>query len=66
LAILSKSHNRLGRAGVSWSQDWHKGVIAYKSGDYATALREWKPLAKQGDAIAQYKFNLQKDIISDE
>ena len=51
---------------MSWSQDWHKGVIAYKSGDYATALREWKPLAKQGDAIAQYKFNLQKDIISDE
>jgi hypothetical protein len=26
---------------------------AYKNGDYATALREWKPLAKQGDPFAQ-------------
>jgi len=29
---------------------------AYDKGDYATALRLWLPLAKQGDAIAQ--FNL--------
>ena len=26
---------------------------AYKRGDYATALREWRPLAEQGDAAAQ-------------
>ena len=38
----------LGSAGVSWSQDFQKGLAAYESGDYATALREWKPLAKQG------------------
>ena len=44
----------LGSAGVSWSQDFQKGVAAYKSGDYATALREWTPLAEQGDAKAQY------------
>ena len=50
----------LGSAGVSWSQDWQKGVTAHESGDYATALREWKPLAQQGNAAAQYKFNLQK------
>lgn len=36
--------------------DFEKGAAAYNRGDYATALREWKPLAKQGDAIAQ--FNL--------
>ncbi|MEL0108339.1 MAG: tetratricopeptide repeat protein [Rhodospirillaceae bacterium] len=36
--------------------DFEKGVAAYDRGDYATALREWRPLAKQGDAIAQ--FNL--------
>jgi TPR repeat protein len=29
---------------------------AYESGNYTTALREWKPLAEQGDADAQ--FNL--------
>ena len=38
----------LGSAGVSWSQDFQKGLTAYESGDYATALREWTPLAKQG------------------
>jgi hypothetical protein len=31
-----------------------KGQAAYKSKDYASALREWEPLAKQGHATAQY------------
>ena len=44
----------LGSAGVSESADFQKGLTAYQSGDFATALREWKPLAKQGDAVAQY------------
>jgi len=35
------------------SGDFQKGLNAYKSGDYATALREWKPLAEQGNASAQ-------------
>jgi len=43
----------LGSAGMSWSADYQKGLTAYESGDYATALREWTPLAKQGGAIAQ-------------
>ncbi len=30
-----------------------EGLDAYHRGDYATALREWRPLAKQGDAKAQ-------------
>jgi len=30
------------------SADFQKGQTAYKSGDFATALREWKPLAEQG------------------
>ncbi len=46
----------LGSAGVSWSADFQKGLNAYQSGDYATALREWTPLAKQGHAKSQ--FNL--------
>ena len=41
----------LGSAGVGWSGDFQKGVAAYESGAYATALREWEPLAKQGDAM---------------
>ena len=44
----------LGSAGVSWGADFQKGFDAYKSGDYATALREWNPLAEQGDANAQF------------
>ena len=46
----------LGNIGVSEGADLQKGITAYESGDYATALREWKPLAEQGDADAQ--FNL--------
>ena len=33
---------------MSASADFQKGLTAYKSGDFATALREWKPLAEQG------------------
>ena len=40
----------------SWGADFQKGWNAYESGDYATALREFRPLGEQGDARAQ--FNL--------
>jgi TPR repeat protein len=40
----------------AFSADWEKGVNAYQSGDYATALREWTPLAKQGHVSAQYNL----------
>jgi uncharacterized protein len=42
-----------GCTGVCKSADFQKGLTAYQSGDYATALREWRPLAEQGDEIAQ-------------
>jgi TPR repeat protein len=43
-----------GCAGVCKSANFQKGWTAYESGYYSTALREWTPLAKQGDAAAQY------------
>ncbi len=43
----------LGSAGVSWSADYEKGITAYQSGDYATAIREFQPLAEQGNIDAQ-------------
>ena len=43
----------LGSAGMSWSADLQKGLDAYYKGDYATALRELKLLAEQGNAGAQ-------------
>jgi hypothetical protein len=32
----------------AFSADFQKGLTAYNSGDFATALREWEPLAEQG------------------
>ena len=43
-------------APVAGAQDFDKGSRAYKKGDYATALREWRPLAEQGNAAAQYNL----------
>ena len=34
--------------------DFRAGMNAYSQGDYATALKEWRPLAEHGDAGAQY------------
>ena len=42
----------------AFSADFQKGVDAYDRGDYATALREWKPLAEQGNADAQFNLGL--------
>ena len=44
----------LGTVGAAWGADFQKGVAAYNAGDYATALREWTSLAKQGNASAQF------------
>ena len=37
----------------AFSADFQKGLTAAQSGDYATALREWTPLANQSNAPAQ-------------
>ncbi len=41
---------------VSLLADFQAGMDAYDQNDYATAYREWLPLAEQGNAGAQ--FNL--------
>ncbi len=41
----------------AWA-DFQAGMDANTRGDYATALREWRPLAEQGDAIAQYNLGV--------
>ena len=38
-----------------------RGGAAYKQGDYGTALREWRPLAEQGDAGAQLNLGYMYD-----
>jgi uncharacterized protein len=42
----------------SWGADFQKGWDAVQRGDYATALKEWTPLAEQGDADAQYNLGV--------
>jgi TPR repeat protein len=40
------------------AQDYAKGFAAYQRGDFATAMWEWKPLAEQGDALAQHNLGV--------
>ncbi len=43
---------------VSAWADFQAGMDATTRGDYATALREWRPLVEQGDALAQYNLGV--------
>ena len=59
----------LGSSGVCWSADLQKGLDAAKREDYATALKEWTPLAKQGilgigpiTFIVNYVVNREKEV----
>ncbi len=40
------------------AQEFNKGRAAYNDGDYATALQEWRPLAEQEHARAQYNLGV--------
>ena len=47
-----------GSFGVGWSGDFQKGWEASVKGDYATVLKEWIPLAAQGNASAQFNLGV--------
>ena len=47
----------LGLTAPAWA-GVNEGVAAYNRGDFATALREWRPLAEQGVAEAQFNLGL--------
>lgn len=44
----------LGSSQAGFAQDYDKGVRAFIAGDYPTALKEWRPLAEQGNVDAQW------------
>ena len=44
-------------AAPAWA-GFDEGLAAYNRGDYETALREFRPLAEQGVAVAQYNLGL--------
>lgn len=47
-------------AAPAWAGFWD-GVGAYNRGDYQTALREWTPIAEQGDGLAQNNLGILYD-----
>lgn len=44
--------------GQSLQADFAAGMSAYEKHDYATALKEWRPLAEAGDAPTQFNLGL--------
>ena len=58
LIILVVFGALLHATGDSWGASFQKGLIAYNKKDYATAIREWAPLAEQGNTIAQLNLGM--------
>ena len=50
----------LGLAAPAWA-GYQEGIDAYERGDYGTALKEFRPLAEQGHAWAQYNLGVLYD-----
>ncbi len=50
----------VGLAAPAWA-GFDEGLAAYFRGDYGTALREWKPLAEEGDINAQLMLGFMYD-----
>ena len=57
LATLTVVGTLLFSAG-STRADWDDANKAFELGNFATAFREIKPLAEQGDAFAQYSLGI--------
>ncbi len=48
-----------GAVTPAWAEaDFQKGLAAYRAGDFATALKEWRPLAEKGLAKAQHNLGV--------
>src|ERR1700687_5869855 len=43
---------------ICTAADFNSGLTAYNKGDYTTAAKEWRPLAQQGGAAAQFNLGL--------
>ncbi len=50
----------LGLTAPAWA-GWDEAEAAYQRGDYATAIRELRPLAEQGDGDAQNNLGIMYD-----
>jgi uncharacterized protein len=43
---------------ICTAADFNSGLTAYNKGDYTAAAKEWRPLAEQGVAAAQFNLGL--------
>ncbi len=46
---------------IGSSEAFNRGLAAYNAKNYANALTEWKAIAEQGNASAQYNLGLMYD-----
>ena len=49
VAVLALACSMLFGSGLTVAADFKKGLKAYQSGDFKTALAEFTPLAQQGN-----------------
>ncbi len=56
--ILALSCILMVLAAPIFSQDFQKGLKTAQSGDFATALKEWKPLFESGDSATQFNLDI--------
>jgi len=48
--------SRQAKAKPTFTPDFQYGIYAFRKGDYATAVKNWRPLAEQGNANAQTRL----------
>ncbi len=58
LAVLAVALLVTAVLSLAQAQDYNDGLMAAKVGDYNAAVIKWKPLALQGDAMAQFNMAL--------
>lgn len=58
MRILSWFVAVLSCIAVCAAADFNSGLTAYNKGDFTTAAKEWRPLAEQGVAAAQFNLGL--------
>ncbi len=58
IAIMAMSLVVLATLATPATASYESGLYAYSAGDYATARREWLPLAEAGDARSQYQLGV--------
>lgn len=49
---------------LSYAQDFEKGLRAYEANDYEAAIAEWRPLAREGEANAQFRLGILYQLVS--